>query len=159
MAWVIQPSSRPGDAIPTVMSYVVASGETFKMGTPVTYSSGLEELDTSDVTEIIGVSLAGADTAQTPDWPASTSAKIPVALNEPDQMWTSMVHASAALLTDLSNVTIGERYGVVKLSSYWYVDYDDTSADVVEIMDKDDDLNIVYFKFLSSTRVEAYPTS
>ena len=159
MAWPIQPSSRPGDGIPTVMSYVVASGETFYIGAPVTYLAGLVELDTDDVTDIIGVALAGAAVAQTPDWPASTSAKVPVALNEPDQMWSSQVHSAAAILTDLSNVTVGERYGVVKLTNHWYVDYDDTSVDVVEIMDKDDDLNIVFFKFLSSTRVEAYPTS
>lgn len=149
MAWPIQPSHRPGDGVPQIIGYAVASGETFYKGAPVTYSSGLEELDTADVVGILGVALMGAIVAATPDW----GDEVPVAIADDATVFQSQVHSAAAILTDLSNVTIGERYGMVKLSNYWYVDYDDTAADIAEILDKDEGNNIVFFKFIDSARV------
>jgi len=148
----MQASIRPADGVPQILGYSVASGETFYKGAPVTLdgSGNLEEVDTDDVTGILGIATMGATVAGTPDW----GDEVPVEIADDPTIFQSQVHSSAAILTSLANVVVGARYGIVKLSNYWYIDYDDTSNVVAEIMSKDEDNNIVFFKFIGTARVD-----
>ena len=150
MAWPIQPSSKAGgQGIPTVVGYGVATGETFYKGAPVTLASGLlEEVDTNDVTGLVGVALMGATVAATPDW----GDEVPVALIDNSTTFNAQVSINGTTVaTDLSSVEVGAQYGIVKIGNYWYIDYSDTGNVVAEILTVDDENNMVTFKFLVST--------
>ena len=149
MAWPIQPSHRPGGAPPDTSGYGVASGETFAKGAPVTLdgSGDLEELDTDDVTGIIGVTSMGAATAGTPDW----DDEVPVFLADDVQVWSMQASTDGTTVaTDLSGLIPGERRGVVKISGVWYYDDNDASNVIFELISMDDDNNIVFCKFIQS---------
>jgi hypothetical protein len=105
-----------------------------------------EHPGTTTVVDILGVALCDV-TAGVSDDPAGT---VPVALAT-DVVFCGQMIESAAVKTDLSDVSIGDDYGIIKhTDNEWYIDFGDTTDVVARITKIDDDLNLVWFRFLAS---------
>lgn len=144
----IQPAKTPAGEVAEVQAYPVATGETFPIGAPVTLESGeLNEIDVNDVTNIIGIALQAASVAGTPDF----GDEVEVAIANATTQFAAPCADSGAFTTDLSGVTVGDQYGVLKVSGEWYVDLDDSSNVVFEVVKIYDDIDMVLVKFISST--------
>ena len=149
-----------------VRHYPVKSGETFVLGAPLT-QNGIEvdEIDTNDVTLILGVAGAASDSAfglgnaDTVSHVTGLETTVPVFLADRNQIFEGQLSngTSALVVPDAANV--GEDYGVVRQSDgTWTVDEADTTNVVVQILDFvtqgpecSDPNGKVFFRFLSST--------
>lgn len=149
-----QPSRHPAGEVASVQGYTPASDQTIVKGDIVTYDNAADDLNehglATDVEDVLGVALEGAESG-TADSP---SGEVAVAKATRDTVFMGQVVNSSAVVTDLSSISIGDQYGVVVLDGIHYVDEEDTSNVLVQIVDIDDDIDVVWFKFLESTLQE-----
>lgn len=151
MAIRFQPAKFPRGEAPDVQEITPGSTATFLRGAPVALSSGelIEHAGATTVTGIVGVALHGCDTGVSD----SPSGQVAVAKAAHGQVYIGQCISSSAVVTDLAgaSVAIGDQYGMLKhTTDEWFVDLDDTTNVVLEISRFDDNLDIVWFKFLDS---------
>lgn len=150
----MQPAKFPHGEVPDVLGYTPESAQTFLRGSIVALSSGeviIAPLLTT-VAGIVGVSLNGLASAGVSDSP---SGEIQVARAQPGQIYLGQVVAGGVdvdvVLTDLSSLSVGDQYGaIINTAGEHMVDFSDTTNVILEIEKIDDDLDIVWFKFLPS---------
>ena len=140
-----------GAPAPNTQGYTPDAALTCLRGAPMTYVPGgddvIEHVGGATVTLILGVAAHDVSVAGTSD-DVSGNVLVHKASN---QEFAGSVLASAAVVTDLSGISIGDEYGFIKHSdNEWYVDFDDTTNVVLTITKIDDNLNIVWFRFLAS---------
>lgn len=146
----IQPSKFGQQKAPDSFQYTPNATLSVERGAVVTYDTGNDELDEhaggATVTGILGVTGHGCSSGESDD-PSGL-----VLVNKAkDQEFVGPMLESAAIKTDLSDVSIGDQYGIIKhTDDIWYVDFDDTGDVVVQITKIDDDLDLVWFRFLES---------
>jgi len=149
MPFFTQPGRTLGSAgdVPNVVN-VDAGTITCNKGRVVTLTAGAAVLHglAATVTNVYGITLEGA-AAGVPDNPGTLLA---IAVADRNTEFVSKVVVSGAITTDLSNLTVGDQYGMILVSSQDYIDYDDTSDVIAQITKIDDDLNVVWFLFLES---------
>jgi len=135
---------------PDTQGYVVDGSLTVLRGAVMRYIPANDDVDehpgTTTVVDILGV--AGCDVASgVSDDPAGT---LPVFKAKDIEFAGSVINAGT-ILTDLSTISIGDQFGVLKHSdNEWYVDEADVTNVTVQITKIDDDLNLVWFRFLES---------
>lgn len=151
-----QPAKFGQSEVPNVQEYPGYNDPTFLRGAPVSYDVSNDGLivhpGTTTVTDILGIALHGI-TAGVSESPSGLVA-VAKAKNQEfvGQVVAGGVSANV-VLTDLSGISIGDQYGMIvgtDPAGVWYVDFSDTSNVVLEISRIDDDLDIVWFKFLDS---------
>lgn len=156
------PSHIEGGGTPNVRSYVVKSGEDFVRGAPLTINSGeVDELDTDDVTLIVGVAGAadasayGYDMADSPAPVTGRANTVPVWTANRDTVFYGQLSNGTTALVAPDAANVGTSYGLIRQpDSRWTVDEADTTNDVVTVIGFDLTQNSpgrVYFKFLNST--------
>lgn len=152
MAIRFQPAKYGGRTSGQGAELPIAAAAEFNRGAPVALSGGeiIEFAGGATVTGIVGVALHGTEGAGDSTSPSGLAT---VAKAHPGQVFLGQCHASAAVETDLSALEIGDTYGVIELAGEWLVDLDDESDVVLTIEKIDDDLDIVWFKFLDSAIV------
>jgi hypothetical protein len=154
MARVIQPGRFPAGEVPNVMNLVPDAAATFSKGHIVRKKSGASTAEKhplgATVTGIYGVALEDV-VAGNPDGVAPECA---IAKADRNTVFIGQVTASGAILTDLSSILIGVQYGLLEVAGTQYVDKDDVTHVVVQIVDTDENLNIAYFKFIESALQE-----
>lgn len=150
MPFVMQPGRIKGSGgkVPDVVE-MDAGTITCLKGRVITLTSGLAVLHglASTVTDMYGVSLEGA-AAGVGDGPDSDV--LVVARFDRNVEFVSKVVVSGAVTADLSNLTVGDQYGFITVSSQDYVDFDDTAQVVCTITKIDDNLNVVWFALIES---------
>lgn len=150
----------------STIHYAVKSGEDFVAGAPLTINAGeVDELDTDDVTLIVGVAAAadasafGYDMADSPTVITGRANTVPVFRATRDTVFVGQLSngTTSLVVPDANNV--GVAYGLIRQSDgTWTVDEADTTNDVVTVIDFvtqgpecSDPYGLVYFKFLQST--------
>ena len=150
MPFYTQPGRTLGSGgdVPNVNN-LDAGSITCNKGRVVTNTSGSAVLHglVATVTGVYGITLEGA-AAGVADGPDSSL--IAIAVADRNTEYVSKVIVSGAITADLSNLTVGDQYGMITVSSQDYIDYDDTSNVIAQITKIDDDLNVVWFLFLES---------
>lgn len=151
---------------PSIRHYAVKSGEDFVKGAPLTINAGeVDELDTDDVTLIVGVAAAadgsayGYDMADSPTVVTGRANTVPVIVASRDTVFTGQLSNGTSSLVVPDAANVGTAYGVVRQSDgTWTVDEADTTNDVVTVIkfvtqgpECPDAYGLVYFKFLQST--------
>ena len=147
----IQPSRFDHGGVPTVRGLVPTTGQSFYRGAPVTVTSGeaVEHAGGATVTGLYGFAMQDVVSAV-----CDFGDEVQIAVANDATTFVGQMIASAAVVTDLSSILVGAQYGLLEASNVWYVDYDDTSTVVVEIVDVDDNRNLVFFKVLASAQGE-----
>lgn len=148
MAIRFQVARLPAGKSPNVQSYPIDSAASFTRGAVLALDAQgevTEHAGGATVTGILGVALQGTSAAGTPDF----GDEIQVAIADRNQIFMGQL-INAGTIQTASDATIGDTYGVIEVSDEWYVDEADTTNVVVEIVDTDDDLNVVFFKFIES---------
>ena len=154
MGFKIQPSKvSAGPAAPDVFPLTPESTQTFEKGAPITVTSGeaVEHALVATVTNIYGFALEGMASAGVSDNP---SGDVHVAKANRMTEFVAECVTAGVLETDLSGVSIGDQYGLLKVSSDFYVDLSDQNHVVVQITKIDDNLNKVWFSVLESALQE-----
>jgi hypothetical protein len=149
-----------------VKHYPVVSGESFLRGAPLTQNSQeVDEIDTNDVTLILGVAGAASESgfgygnADTVSHVTGRENTVPVYLADRNQIFFGQLSNGTTSLVVPDNDNVGEDYGVIRQSDgTWTVDEADTSNVVVVIIDFvtqgpecADPFGGVFFRFLDST--------
>ena len=159
MARVFTPQVRPGGGAPESVSVAYTTGQTFKKGALLAYvAAGTVSECGADPTLVAGVALENAgskpgyDAANSPTVFTGRVQEVTMARANRQTIFTArFVTAAGGDPTTPTQTLINEQYGVAKDSNgQWYVDGDETTAKVVEIVDFDADLKIVYVKFLEA---------
>jgi len=156
------PAYVEGGGSTSTRHYVVKSGEDFVQGAPLTINAGeVDELDTDDVTLIVGVAGAadlsafGYDAGDSPITVTGRENTVPVFVAGRDVVFYGQLSNGTTALVAPDAANVGVAYGVVKQSDgRWTVDEADTTNDVVTVIGFDTSLDApgrVYFKFLQST--------
>lgn len=156
------PAYVEGGGTASTRHYVVKSGEDFVQGAPLTINAGeVDELDTNDVTLIVGVAGAadasafGYDAGDSPTTVTGRSNTVPVFVAGRDVVFYGQLSNGTTALVTPDGANVGVAYGVVKQSDgRWTVDEADTTNLVVTVIGFDTTLDApgrVYFKFLQST--------
>ena len=133
--------------------------QTFKKGALLVYvSAGTLSECGADPSTVNAVALEPAGSK--PGWDAANSPTVitgrvqeaSVCIIDRTMIFTGrFVTAAGGDPTTPTQTLIDEQYGVAKdANGLWYVDGDETSAKVVEIVDYDADLKLVKFKFLEA---------
>lgn len=151
MAFRFQPARMPAGDAPNVMNYPPDSAATYEKGAVVTID-GDGEVDEhgggATTTGVRGVALEGV-TSGSPDNPGDEAA---VAVADRNVIFAGQVDNGGSVVTDIAgNITIGDQYGIVDVNGVWHVDLTDTSDVVLEVVDFDDDIDVVFFKFLEAS--------
>lgn len=146
-----QPSKFGTSPAPDTQGYTPHASNSLVRGAVVTFNSGTDRVDEHAgggvVTGILGVAGCDVNSGASDD-PAGT---LPVFKAKDQEFVGSALTGASAVATDLSGVSITDQYGVIKhTDDEWYVDLGDTSDKVVQITKIDDDLNLVWFRFLES---------
>lgn len=149
-----------------VRHYPIVSGESFVLGAPLTQNSQeVDEIDTNDVTLILGIAGAASESAfgygnaDTVSHVTGRENTVPVFLADRNQIFEGQLSNGTTSLVVPDNDNVGEDYGVVRQSDgTWTVDEADTTNVVVQIIDFvtqgaecADPFGKVYFRFLAST--------
>lgn len=156
------PAYVEGGGTASTRHYVVKSGEDFVQGAPLTINAGeVDELDTNDVTLIVGVAGAadgsafGYDAGDSPTTVTGRSNTVPVFVAGRDVVFYGQLSNGTTALVTPDAANVGVAYGVIKQSDgRWTVDEADTTNLVVTVIGFDTTLDApgrVYFKFLQST--------
>jgi len=162
VALPFRPSHVEGGGTTSTRHYVVKSGEDFVIGAPLTINAGeVDELDTNDVTLIVGVAGAadnsafGFDAGDSPVTVTGRANTVPVFVAGRDVVFFGQLSNGTTALVTPDNANVGEDYGLVRQSDgTWTVDEADTTNVVVTVIGFDtsvDSPGRVYFKFLQST--------
>lgn len=151
---------------PVAIHYAVKSGEDFVLGAPLTINAGeVDEIDTNDVTLIVGVAGAadasafGYDLADSPTVITGRANTVPVWRATRDTVFVGQLSNGTTSLVVPDAANVGTAYGVVRQSGgTWTIDEADTTNVVATVIDFvtqgpecADAYGLVYFKFLSST--------
>ena len=162
MSFRFQPAKFPHGHVPDTQEYTPESSQTFIRGVVVDLTGGeiIIHPGGTTVTDIFGVALHGMASAGVSDSP---SGLVAVAKADPDQTYLGQVVAGGVdedvVLTDLSGIAVGDHYGfIINTAGEHLVDFSDTTNVVLEIEKIDDNLDIVWFKFLASAIVNSAPT-
>jgi hypothetical protein len=129
--------------------------QTFKLGSPVRLVSGLveEHPGTTTVTGILGFA-AQAVTGGVPETVDDGQVTIDLA-DGVTVFGGQCVNGNDTVLTDLSSIAVGTRYGLLKRSDgFWAVDIADTTNVVVQITKVVQELNQVEFQVIQSARAD-----
>lgn len=156
------PAYVEGGGTASTRHYVVKSGEDFVQGAPLTINAGeVDELDTNDVTLIVGVAGAADESAfgyaagDNPTTVTGRSNTVPVFVAGRDVVFYGQLSNGTTALVAPDAANVGVAYGVIKQSDgRWTVDEADTTNLVVTVIGFDTSLDApgrVYFKFLQST--------
>lgn len=156
------PAYVEGGGTASTRHYVVKSGEDFVQGAPLTINAGeVDELDTNDVTLIVGVAGAadgsafGYDAGDSPTTVTGRANTVPVFVAGRDVVFYGQLSNGTTALVAPDAANVGLTYGVIKQSDgRWTVDEADTTNVVVTVIGFDTSLDSpgrVYFKFLQST--------
>ena len=143
--------------------YVVKSGEDFTNGAPMTINAGeVDEIDTDDVTLVVGVAGAadasayGYDMADQPSTVTGRSNTVPVFIANRNTVFQGQLSngTTALVVPDAANVD-GVGFGIIKQTDgTWTVDEADTTNKLVQIVDFDTALGgtygTVFFKFFAA---------
>ena len=167
MALPFRPAYVEGGGTASTRHYAVKSGESFVEGAPLTINSGeVDELDTDDVTLIVGVAGAADESAFGYDMGDSDGAvvtgranTVPVFVAGRDVVFIGQLSNGTSSLVVPDAANVGVAYGVIRQSDgSWTVDEADTTNDVVTVIgfktqgpECSDPYGLVYFKFLQST--------
>ena len=147
----MQPSRFGTSPAPNVQGYTPGAGQTYLRGAVVTYVVASDDVDEhaggAVVTLVLGVSAHDVTAGVSDD--VSGNVTVYKALDQ--EFAGSVLTAASAVATDLSGVSIGDTFGIIKhTDNEWYVDLGDTGDVVLTISKIDDNLNIVWFRFLLS---------
>ena len=154
MGFKIQPSKvSAGPAAPEVFPLTPEAAQTFEKGAPIRIVSGeaQEHPLVTTVTGLYGFALEGMASAGVSDNP---SGDVHVAKANRMTEFVAQCVTSAVLETDLSAVSIGDQYGLLKSGTDFYVDLSDQVNVHVQITKIDDNLNVVWFAVLESVLQE-----
>lgn len=162
-----RPAYVEGGGSPSVTHWPLRSGETCVTGSPMTRNGAeVDEIDTDDVTLLLGVAAAGNQSAfgyDAGDQPAS-----PVVTGRVDTIPIYKANATTIFYGQISNngtmvapasSDVGVNYGIIRHSDgTWSVDRNDTTNVVVRVLkvvtqgpECSDPFGMVWFKFLAST--------
>lgn len=147
----MQPSKFGTSPAPNTQGYTPGAGETFLRGAVVTYVVASDDVDEHAgggvVTLVLGIAAHDVTAGVSDD----VSGEVLVFKALDQEFAGSALTAGSAVATDLSGVSIGDVYGIVKhTDNEWYVDLGDVGNPVLTISKIDDNLNIVWFRFLLS---------
>ena len=161
MTFRMQPSKLDGSAGLTPQSgpdLAVEAAELFPKGAVLTLNTTTTELEEhalgATVIDVHSVSLAGLESAGLVDDPSGLMVYARANLQTE---FVAKVDNAGSVVTDIaaSAIEIGLEFGLIKvgagLDAEWRVDELDTTDVLCVITKIDDDLDIVWFKFLSST--------
>lgn len=152
--------------VPSTIHYAVVNGEDFVLGAPLTINAGqVDELDTNDVTLIVGVAAAadqsafGYDMADSPTVVTGRENTVPVWRATRDTVFVGQLSNGTTSLVVPDAANVGVAYGLIRQTDgTWTVDEADTTNDVVTVIDFvtqgpecADPFGLVFFKFLQST--------
>lgn len=166
VALPFRPAYQENGVNPSTIHYVVKSGEDFVLGAPLTINAGeVDEIDTDDVTLIVGVAGAadasayGYDMADSPTVITGRANTVPVWRATRDTVFIGQLSNGTTSLVVPDAANVGTQYGVIRQSDgTWTVDEADTTNDVVNVIDFvtqgpecADPFGLVYFKFIQST--------
>ena len=159
MAIRFQPAKFPHGHVPDTQELTPEASQTFLRGSVVSLVTGeiIIHPGVAVVTSCFGVALHGMESAGVSESP---SGLVAVAKAAPDQTYLGQVVNSDVdvdvVLTDLSAILVGDQYGfVINAAGEHLVDYFDETNVVLEIEKIDDNLDIVWFKFLASAILPA----
>lgn len=127
--------------------------QTFEKGTVVTVTAGeiVEHALGATVVGIYGVSLVGVSSGVSDD----PSGNIQVAKADRNTVFVAKAISGGQVQTDLSGVDVGDQYGLLQhTDDATYVDLADVTNVVLQVEKVDDDLDLVWFKFLESALQE-----
>lgn len=158
-----RPAYVEGGGSPAARHYTVKTSETFTVGAPLTTNAGeVDEIDTDDVTLVIGVAGAanasayGYNMADQPSTVTGRADTVPVFIANRDVVFMGQMSngTTALVVPDAANVDqVG--FGIIKQTDgTWTVDEADTTNKVVVVIDFDTTITsngVVFFKFLAST--------
>ena len=149
----MQPSKFGTSPAPNTQGYTPGVGETFLRGAVVTYVVASDDVDEHAgggvVTLVLGIAAHDVTAGVSDD--VSGNVLVYKALDQ--EFAGSALTAGSAVATDLSGVSIGDVYGIIKhADNEWYVDLGDVGNPVLTISKIIDltGLHIVLFRFLLS---------
>lgn len=157
------PAYIEGGGTPSTLHYAVFSGEDFVRGAPMTINgNAVDELDTADVTLIVGVAAAadasafGYDMADSPTVITGRENTVPVWIANRSTVFYGQISTGATVVAPAAS-DVGVSYGVVRQSDgTWTVNRSDTTTVTVKVTKIDTSLDSpgrVYFKFLASATI------
>lgn len=146
-----QPGRFPTGEVHSGANLAAASGQTFRKGRVLTRVGATVQAHPlgSTVTNVYGVALSPAENGRAigPD-PRVVVARADRATEFIGQAYRE----STSSIVELDKAThLGNRYGVVVVDGESYIDIEETTNVLVEIVDIKEELNIAVFKFLEST--------
>lgn len=146
----IQPSKFGQQKAPDSQQYTPNATLSIERGAVVTYDNANDELDEhaggATVDGILGVSGHGCASGESDD-----PSGLVLVFKAKDQEFCGPVLSSGAQQTDLSGISIHDEFGIIKhTDNVWYVDQDDVTNVVLAVTKIDDDLDLVWFRFLES---------
>lgn len=158
MTLILQPGRLDGSAgnVPNIAN-LPGGSMTANKGRVITRTAAVAVLHGlgGTVTNVLGVTLEGV-TSGTSDGPATNVNYAKVDRNT--QFISGIAVGGAVLLQGgvaVSTVlTVGDDYGLLTISGQDYIDSDDESDVLVELLQVDNILKIAWFKFLESTLQE-----
>ncbi len=148
-----QPSRRSAGS-PEYKEFDIQASATFPQGAPLqrdTVEKDIEEhTGGGTVTGIIGVAMYGVSSGV----PAAKGGvafgtRLTVAIANVDTVFVGMMINGTTVQTPNTG-NDGTSYGILKVSSEWYVDEGDTGSPVLTIVDFDANRKLVFFKWLAS---------
>lgn len=164
-AMPFRPAHVEGGGTPATRHYVVKSGEDFVMGAPMTMNAGeVDEIDTDDVTLILGVAASadasafGYDAADSPTVITGRADTVPVFTANRNTVFYGQLSNGTTALVDPAAANC-RTYGIVKQTDgVWTVDTADTTNLVVNVVgytpagaSAAGSAGYVHFKFIGST--------
>lgn len=121
--------------------YPLATGETFKAGDIVILSAGAVEEAAADPAAGLGLAAEDADSVE-------EEGKVLVNLGD-----EHTIFAMQGTVDPVYATHVGNDYGVVKDGDgIWIVDISETTADVVRVVDVDEQRKLYFVKFLAAWR-------
>lgn len=150
--------ARVNAGIPSVLSGVYTTGQTFKEGALLIYVAAgtLSESGADPSAEIAGVALENAgskpgyDAANSPTVVTGRVQEVSFAKADRTTVFSGRAIGASVDPAVPLQTHINEQYGVAKVGNDWVIDLDETSAKVVEIVDIDIDNKIFFFKFMEA---------
>ena len=148
-----QPAQRASGP-PEYREFDIDGSATFTIGAPLqragTPSDIEEHSGVTDVTDLIGVALFGA-TSGVPAAKGSTAygTRMTVGIANLDQLFLGQLTAASAVVTPTDSDI--RTYGMLKVSNNWYVDQDDTTDVILQVVKIYPNIDAVLFKFLAAS--------
>lgn len=144
----IQPSRHPGAEVPLVDNRSIVAGQTFLRGAPIALNGGAaqEHAGGATVTGIYGFALEDVTSGASL---GANSTEVAIAVADHDTVFMGQLsNAGSVVAPDSSN--LDTDYGIIEVSSEWFVDEADVANVVVNVIAFDADLSVVWFRVLTS---------